>query len=148
MPLKTFFSILFISLFILSPFEIHPSIIIDDYMTKKEKEEIGIDSLSYQQFLKLEQWINDNFTAKADKEKKDSASLSISENIDGGSKILLSDGSLYEIAKKDTAISAEWLLPHVIQVTHSSDKDYPFLLNNTQSGSTVKAKKIEIKQLP
>jgi hypothetical protein len=66
--------------------------------------------------------------------------LTLSLNINGGKKLLLSDHSLYEIAPDDVNISSAWLSPVTIEVSSSGDPNYPEKLTNVDSGSSVRAK--------
>ncbi len=69
-------------------------------------------------------------------------SLYLSENIDNGKQIQLSDGSTYEIAPDDVIRSALWIFPLPIEIQASDDPDYPIKLINSNLGSSVKAKRL------
>jgi len=116
-----------------------PAITLDKTMPKDIQDSTGISKLTAAQKLALEKWLNENFTwVKAPKEKP-----SLSENLDGGQKLRLSDGSLYAIAPKDTIRTALWITPFPIDITESGDPEYPCKLTNTNTNSSVFAKQLE-----
>jgi hypothetical protein len=66
----------------------------------------------------------------------------LQENLKNGSYIRLSDGSLWNIRPEDAPITQGWITPVEINATPSGDKDYPYTLTNSLTGSSVKAKKV------
>ncbi len=69
--------------------------------------------------------------------------LYVSENLDGGAKLQLSNGDIYEIHPDDRDVSSAWLLPSNVTVTPSKNLDYPIIITNTISGTSIKAKKFD-----
>lgn len=69
--------------------------------------------------------------------------LYVSENLDGGAKLQLSNGDIYEIHPDDRDVSSTWLLPSNVTVTPSKNLDYPIIITNTISGTSIKAKKFD-----
>ncbi|MFY7842511.1 MAG: hypothetical protein ACOVOR_00605 [Rhabdochlamydiaceae bacterium] len=122
------------------------TIIIDEYMSKEEKKELGLDQLSYQEFVKLENWLNKHFIPKKTKEDF-SKQLVVLENLNGGKEIVLSDGRIFEIHPEDRHLSASWISPASIEVQDSQEALYPFYLKNSQTESLVRAKKLTVKTL-
>jgi hypothetical protein len=69
--------------------------------------------------------------------------LYVSENLDGGAKLQLSNGEIYEIYPDDRDIAAGWLLPSNIKITTSKDPNYPVMITNTVTNTSIKAKKFD-----
>ncbi len=69
--------------------------------------------------------------------------LYVAQNLEGGSKLQLSDGSLYEINPDDRDLSSSWLLPSNVKVEASNDPNYPYRIINLLTGTSIKAKKID-----
>lgn len=70
------------------------------------------------------------------------APLTLAENLQGGSQLRLSDGSLYEVAPEDRQKTTFWLTPIPMTVGQGGSTQYPATLTNTLTGVTVKAKKV------
>ena len=79
----------------------------------------------------------------AQKSEKKVAGPLLQENLKNGSYIRLSDGSLWNIRPEDTPITQGWITPVEINATPSGDKDYPYTLTNSLTGSSVKARKVQ-----
>lgn len=116
-------------------------ILIDSVMPKDEQIKTGVASLSPTQKIALEHWINNTFTLKT-ASTTTTTPLTLSINIDNGKKLELSDNSIWEIAPADISTAAVWITPFTIEITHSNDPNYPYLLTNKLSHASVKAKKI------
>ncbi len=117
----------------------HAVVVIDDMMSKQDMQKTGISKLTAAEKAALEVWLEDNFTPKQQK----TVPLSLSENIDSGKRLRLTDGSLYAIAPDDTDKTALWITPFPLTITESGDAEYPYLITNQVSGSKVKAKRLE-----
>jgi hypothetical protein len=65
----------------------------------------------------------------------------IEENLNNGRLIRLSDNSTWQIHPNDTALTQSWITPVEIEVEETEDREYPYLLKNTLTGSKVRAKK-------
>lgn len=63
-------------------------------------------------------------------------------NIQGGSRLQFSDGSSYEVAPKDRIYSSAWLSPFPVQMSESYNLDYPVIITNLQTTTSVLAKPI------
>ena len=129
-------------LFFLLPIAAH-AFLLNDVMCKDDQERTGITNLSRTQRLELEAWLNRNFTPKTVEERRQNPEMYLSENIEGGSKVLLSDGTLYEVAPSDIKRASGWLLSVPIQLGSSGDSDYPYKLTNKNTGASIKARSIE-----
>lgn len=67
----------------------------------------------------------------------------VSEVLSGGQKIRLSDGSLWKIHPKDVDKTGGWLGPADIKISKGSgNPDYPYLITNLWTETTVIAQKI------
>lgn len=116
-------------------------IILEDVMTKEEQTKTGITKLSLKEKIQLENWLNRTFILKA-QDQPTQAQLFLSININNGQKIQLSDESIWEIAPNDTQTAAVWITPFPVKLVPSNDPDYPFLIVNTNTGISVKARKL------
>lgn len=115
-------------------------IILDEVMPKEEQKKTGVSHLSRKQKLALETWLNDTFVLKAEARKSESTPLYLSLNLQRGKQLQLSDNSIWEIDPLDVKISSGWLTPISIKFGSSKNPVYPYLLINTESGASVKAK--------
>lgn len=125
-------------------------IILDDVMSKQEQKEMGISRLTYQQKLKLEAWLNEHCMMKptpsegtCEAPKEETQELTVSLNIQGGRRLQLSDGSLWEIAPNDIPNASFWVLPIPVKIAPSNDVKFPNLLINQQTGISVRARQIQ-----
>lgn len=73
------------------------------------------------------------------------AILHIEVNLLGGRKLILNDGSTWEIDPFDLPISALWLSPAPLEVTRSTSEIYPYFLTDIRTNLKVKAKPILVK---
>lgn len=76
------------------------------------------------------------------KELPSSDQLTVSMIIKGGSRVQLSDGSIYAIDPDDQIYSALWLTPSRITIGTSKSKDFPVLITDEISGTSVKGRKM------
>ncbi len=72
--------------------------------------------------------------------KSTKESVYVSEVINGGEQLRLSDNSLYEVAPEDWVKAQAWIVPTEIQVTMNNNEFYPFTLINPLSGYSVAAR--------
>ncbi len=114
---------------------------LDQLMPQDVQEKTGVSTLSPAQKKELEEWITQHFTPKA--ETKENKNLYLSQNIDQGRKIRLTDGSLYEIFPSDTQYTAFWITPFPLTITPSGNPEYPWTITNKDSGTKVKARQLE-----
>lgn len=121
-------------------------IILDDVMSKEEEKRTGVNKMNHNQRMALEEWLNKNFILKAQAERSETATndaIFLSENLDGGQRLKLSDGSIYQIAPDDLARSSLWITPIEIKISQGTDPNFPYLLINVDSGSALKAKQVQ-----
>jgi len=119
-------------------------IFLDDVMSKEEQRKTGVYKLTTPQKIELENWLNRKFTLKEQAQAPSNAqSLSLSINIDNGKKLELSDNSIWEIAPGDVLRASAWIIPFPVKLSPSNDPAYPYLITNTVSGDSVKAKRWE-----
>lgn len=119
------------------------SFLLDQVMSKDVQKKTGVDKLTPNQKIALEAWLNQNFDLKNTSQAQNSneTQLLLSINIDGGKKLQLSDGSIWEIAPTDVPQSSIWITPFPVKIVPSNDPDYPMLLVNKVSGISVKARR-------
>ncbi len=126
---------------------IFAKIVLNDDMTSEEKEQTGVNDLNYSQRMALQEWINTNFELKEDHPQKRKEQLYLSLNIDDGSKLELSDGSTYEIAPEDHLYTAYWITPFPVMLGKSDNPDYPVLITNMNTGTSVSGKQISTRKM-
>jgi hypothetical protein len=122
-------------------------IFLDDAMSPEEQKKTGVAGLSYQQRLALEQWLNDNYIAKSPEEEKkiDTNPLYLSQNIDNGKTLMLTDDSVWEVKPEDRSVSESWLTPFPLQVLDNTDPDkaqYPKKFVNLNTNAMIKVKMV------
>ncbi len=117
---------------------------LDFEMSKQEKKQTGVNKLTDKEKGALHQWIEHHYT------KRDlpiqaplAARPQISENLQNGQYIRLTDGSLWNIRPSDTPITQSWITPTDILISSSGDAAYPFKLTNSLTGSSVYAQKAD-----
>ena len=111
-----------------------------DVMSQDDQKKTGVSQLSDAQKQQLENWMNDKFVLKTT--SSDTAPLTLQQNLQNGSQLELSDGSIYEIAPSDRSKTTFWLTPITMTITASNDPMYPALLTNTLTGVSVRAKQV------
>src|SRR3989338_2857606 len=118
-------------------------ILIEDVMSPKDQEETGVSKLTRMEKLYLEKWLNKKFILKSEKEQiNDTTSLYVSEIINQGQQLRLSNNSLYEIVPDDWELAQAWIAPTVVRVTFSNDPYYPWTITNPLSGYSVRGRLI------
>lgn len=132
--------LLFVTYLVLSS-SLQAQILLDQVMSKEEQQKTGVANLSVKQKIALEAWLNKNFVLKQPAKSSDEQ-LTLSINIDNGKKLQLSDNSLWEVSPEDISTAAIWITPFPIQISKSNDPDYPYLLVNKNTHTSVKARKI------
>lgn len=114
---------------------------LNDVMSQDEQKKTGVSQLTDDQKKELEQWINNTFVLKTT--ASESGMLTLQQNLQNGSQLELSDGSIYAIAPSDQAKTSFWLTPISIKVSPSGDPMFPTLLTNSLTGVSVKAKLVK-----
>ena len=113
---------------------------LNDVMSQDEQKKTGVLQLSDAQKQELEKWMNEKFVLKS--VHADIPPLTLQQNLQNGSQLELSDGSIYEIAPSDRSKTTFWLTPIEMKISASNDPLYPVLLTNSLSGVSVKAKQV------
>ncbi len=116
-------------------------ILLDQVMSKEDQKKTGVDKLTKNQKIALENWLNQNFTPKV-VTKESESELFLSINIDNGHKIQLSDNTLWEVSPDDVNTSSLWLTPFAVKIIPSGDPVYPCLIVNKESNVSVKARRV------
>lgn len=122
-------------------------ITLTDTMPVSVQRKTGVENLSYQQKLALEQWLNDTFVLKnQEAKKKDDTEIYLSQNINNGQKLELSDGSIWEVMPDDVNKASFWIVPFPLEFIPNEDPidqaQYPQKILNRNTGVTVKVKMI------
>ena len=112
-------------------------------MSDNEMQTTGISRLTVQERRALENWIEDHYEKKVplQSKKKDPQ---LQDNLKGGQYIRLTDESIWEINPDDRLISQSWVTQIEIRVSEYDDEEYPFILTNSLTGSSVKAQKVTL----
>lgn len=119
--------------------------LLNDVMSLEEQQKTGVANLTPDQRAELELWLNLNFIPKPVTPPPPSvkqAPVTLSENLNNGKQLRLSDGSLYEVSPDDVGLTGFWITPFEVKILPSRDATYPVLLVNTNTGTAVKAKQI------
>jgi hypothetical protein len=121
---------------------------LNDVMPKDVQKMTGVADLSYKQRLILENWINDTFVLKNQPEKKKtgSESLYLSQNIDNGKILELSDGSRWEVAPSDVERASFWIVPFPLYFVDNNDPfdnvTYPKKIVNQNTNLGIKVRQV------
>ncbi|MDX8431336.1 MAG: hypothetical protein SNF33_06000 [Candidatus Algichlamydia australiensis] len=73
---------------------------------------------------------------------REGETLNISLNMRDGKYLQLSDDSVWKINPADIGITSAWLTPATIDISKSSHPDYPCLLTNRATYSSVSARRL------
>ncbi|MBS0648941.1 MAG: hypothetical protein JSS10_06945 [Verrucomicrobia bacterium] len=116
---------------------------LNEVMSADEQQKTGVANLSDAQKKELESWINNRFVLKTTSAAQ---SIYLQQNIQGGTQLMFSDGSLYEIAPTDRAKATFWLTPIAVTMEPSGDPNYPSKITNTLTNVSVNGKMIKAPQ--
>lgn len=114
-----------------------------DSLTEENAQKMGLSKLSLEEKKALQDWVENNYERKSKKRSQKSKGPILEAVMDAGKYVRLSDGSLWEIAQKDTPVTQSWITPTEIKALFSEEKPFDHTLTNTLSGSWVRAKKAE-----
>ncbi len=73
---------------------------------------------------------------------KETPKPTVEETSFQGKYLQLSDGSAWAIHPGDAIISQNWITPAEISISATNNTSYPYLLTNTLTGSSVRARRI------
>lgn len=118
--------------------------LLDFDMTREEQKATGVYKLTDNQKQALQRWIDRHYTRREEPlvENANHAPAVLSENLQNGRYIRLSDRTTWEINPNDTALTQGWITPAEIIISQSGDSNYPYKLTNSLTGSSVKARKV------
>jgi hypothetical protein len=115
----------------------------EQQMSIEEQKQTGVYCLTPAQRSALENWIEKHCQLHcAEQRSAPTKGLSLYTNLDGGKRLELSDGNIYEVAPEDLAVSSSWVTPFPIKVESGSDPHYPLELTNIQTGRTIRVRRI------
>lgn len=122
--------------------------LLDEIMSKEDQKKTGVIDLKPNQKIALENWLNKNCQCAGQAKNEKPEALFLAINVEGGKKIQLSDGSLWEIDPRDYSVSATWLSPMPIKLAPSYNRNFPTLLVNKNTGVSVKARRAAPTEMP
>jgi hypothetical protein len=73
--------------------------------------------------------------------------LTVSQIIGNGAYLMLSDNSVWAIAPGDTLLSGAWISAAEITIQETQDPTYPYLLYNTLTQTSVRARKSSLDEV-
>lgn len=129
----------------LSAASLFGSEILDHNMNGSEKKKTGIYKLSNKEKSLLQKWIDTHYEKRnkpLHQEQKEKHAI-LQETLRNGRFIRLSDQTLWEISPEESPIAQWWITPVEIIVSQSSENEYSYLLTNSLTETSLKAKKIE-----
>ncbi len=136
-----------VSILLLIQSTVHPAeMFLNEVMPKDVQKKTGVADLNYKQRLALERWLNDTFVLKNPQEKKKvEQTIYLSQNIENGKKLELSDGSLWKVAPDDIERAAFWVIPfplYFVKNNGPDNADYPMKIVNQNTGLGVKVQQL------
>lgn len=114
---------------------------LSEVMSVDEQQKTGVAGLNDVQKKELENWINNKFILKA--ATTPSQPIYLQQNIQSGTQLMFSDGSIYEVAPTDRSKTVFWLTPIVITFETGTDPNYPTKITNSLSKVSVNAKMVK-----
>ena len=118
---------------------------LNEVMTVDEQKKTGVAGLSDIQKKELESWINDKFVLKTTNTPA-AQQIYLQQNMQSGAQLMLSDGSIYEVAPTDRSKTVFWLTPIAIMIEPSGDPNYPSKITNTLTNVSVSGKMVRAPQ--
>ena len=115
---------------------------LDKIMPISVQKKTGVIKLNIRQKEALADWLEHRFNIHAEMAASNPSNLSLSESINEGQVLKLTDGTYWSVDPQDTPRSAIWFIPFPIEITPSGDPDYPYKITNQSSGDFVKAQKM------
>lgn len=118
-------------------------ILLDQEMSPEDQKRTGVSKLTELEQRNLEEWLGEKFQKKSEHHPLFDNELYVSEVINEGQQLRLSDNTLYEIAPEDWVHSQAWIALTHVQVQQSKNPYYPFTIINPRSGYQVRARLID-----
>ena len=113
------------------------------------KKKTGVDHLTEAQKAALTEWLstqlgNNQQAATPPTSEADSVERYLSENIQGGRVLRLSDNTMWEVNPDDITISRIWLFPFPVKIEADqvANPAYPYKFTNLRTGTTIHVKKL------
>jgi hypothetical protein len=119
---------------------------LNEVMSMDEQKKTGVVGLSDPQKKELESWINDKFVLKP--QMAAAPAIYLEQNMQSGTQLMFSDGSIYEIVPTDRAKTVFWLTPIEITIEPSGDPNYPAKITNTLTNVSVNGKMVRAPKAP
>lgn len=116
---------------------------LDKIMPMSVQKKTGVNKLNIRQKEALADWMERRFHIHEEMATSNPTNLSLSESINEGGVLKLTDGTYWRVDPQDTHRSAIWFIPFPTQITPSGDPDYPYKITNQNSGDFVKAQKMK-----
>lgn len=134
-------------LFLLSLTTVLAAASLDNLMPPDVQKNTGIDHLTPAQKAALAEWLSTQMNQgqqNAPASTPDSVELYLSENIQGGRVLRLSDNSMWEVAPADVTISRIWLFPFPVKIEADevTNPAFPFKFTNLRTGTIIHVKKL------
>lgn len=114
---------------------------LSDMMPIEVQKKTGVIRLKQHERKELAKWLHEKCFSSSSKGEASEKYLKVSLNINGGQKLQLTDNSVWDIKPSDVKISSTWLSDITVKIYPSGDEEFPYLIVNTTTKRSVKAKK-------
>ena len=120
---------------------------LNELMNSRDKKRTGISKLSSRQKKALQVWIKKNFVLKTAEQEPSASNIPktmphVSEVLQRGRYLKLSDNSVWEIRPADRPTVESWITPATIDISITQNQYYPYSLKNQTTKSVILAKKV------
>jgi hypothetical protein len=119
---------------------------LDQQMTLPEKQQTGVVNLTLKQKQALASWIDLNYMPMSTLQQAPPVAqnndLSLTVNAQNGQQLILSDYTRWQVHPQDVTTSSAWIAAVPLTVKAGTDPMYPYVLTNTTTGQSVRAKQI------
>lgn len=112
-------------------------------MDPRERKRTGVSKLTDKEKASLHRWIDARYQKREEPLMLDTIDKhgQLEANLYNGRQIRLSDHTTWNIRPCDTSVSQGWITPVDIIVSPSDDPEYPYILTNSLTGSSIHAQK-------
>lgn len=111
---------------------------INDIMSVEDQRKTGVLGLKQRQKMELAKWLVDHGYYEAEKTNSSDDNLTLTMN--DKKDLQLSDGSLWEVAPEDVAISSTWGSNAQVLLERTKNPLYPYNLLNLKTKEKVKVR--------
>ncbi|MBP9842204.1 MAG: hypothetical protein KBC64_07265 [Simkaniaceae bacterium] len=121
---------------------------LNDLMPADVQKTTGVNRLSEKEKAALAEWLSTQMNGSQSggnvTPEPESVERYLSENIQGGRVLRLSDNTMWEVSPDDITISRIWLFPFPvkIEVDEVTNPAYPYKFTNLRTGTTIHVKKL------